>query len=247
MNTALFIAVTSAIVWKIGFLYLSYEMAGTYWRNQKFWLVVTLFFDVLAIFLLLMLGQRSLPNKVINFRRVVKATGRIPENFQEEFSVQYQSQFEASDKEIFERITNIRGAYFANVFAAERYFFRWSDKQAGEASASAESDYIIYAKAKVLRDQFSDIPASSNEYVDKIRSFFATDDECGIIKKDDEIIVCGAKGVSAYLSVSTYKDSFKKWNEMSEVTDARDKLFILSKVLVDKLNWNLKPLTAADC
>ena len=99
----------------------------------------------------------------------------------------------------------------------------------------------------MLRDQFSDKSFSSNEYVDKIRSVFVTDDECGIVKKDDVIIVCRAKGVSSYLSVSTYKDSFIKWNEMSEVTDARDKLFILSKVLVDKLNWNLKPLTAADC
>ena len=34
---------------------------------------------------------------------------------------------------------------------------------------------------------------------------------------------------------------------MSEVTDAKDKSFILGKILIDKLNWDLKPLRAAEC
>ena len=247
MNTSLMIGVTSAIIWKISFLYLSYEMAGSYWRNQKFWLVMTLFLDVLAIFWLLLIGQRSLPNKVIDYRRVVKATGRIPETYAEAFPLEYQSKLSASDREIFDSISSTRGPYFANVFAADRYFFCWSDKQSSEASASAESDYLMYAKAKLLRDQFSETALCTDDYLAKIRSFFVTDDECGIIKKDDEIIVCRSKGISAYLSVLTYKDSFKKWNEMSEVTDAKDKSFILGKILIDKLNWDLKPLRAAEC
>jgi len=239
-----------AMCWKAGFVYLASDMAKAYWRDQRFWIVATLFFDVFAIFWLLVIGQRGLPNEITNFRRIVKATGRIPRNFSTMFPDEYQGKFLAAEREMYNKIEAEKGTYFAGVFAAERYFFFWSEKSIDEAVHSTNADCQTYTTIKEQRELFSQEPDSIKylaDYVDRVKLVFATEGECGLIRKDDVVIVARQSGVTAYLSTLTYKDTFKKWNEMATVTDLSDKLFILSKVLARQTNWELKPLSSADC